>query len=76
MAPRWADPAAAVRAVRLRLLIPGLSAAERRAGAAMLGRSGRFAEAARALDALAAELDGESATEVAREAATFRSRAN
>jgi regulator of sirC expression with transglutaminase-like and TPR domain len=70
------DPPAAVRAIRLRLLIPGLAAAERRGGAAMLGRYGRFAEAASALDALATDLDGDAAAQVAREAATFRARAN
>jgi regulator of sirC expression with transglutaminase-like and TPR domain len=70
------DPAAAVRTIRLRLLIPGLPVAERRAGAGMLGRYGRFAEAANALDALAGDLEGEASEQVAREAATFRARAN
>ncbi len=70
------DPAAAVRAIRLRLLVPGLPVAERRSAAAMLGRYGRFADAARSLDALAADLEGEAAAQVAREAATFRARAN
>lgn len=71
-----ADPAAAVWAIRLRLLIPGLAAAERRGAAAMLGRYGRFAEAANALDALAADLEGDAAVQVARDAAGFRARAN
>jgi regulator of sirC expression with transglutaminase-like and TPR domain len=70
------DPGTAVWATRLRLRIPGLSIVERRSGAALLGRLGRFAEAASALDALAVDLDGEAAQLAARDAAGFRARAN
>jgi regulator of sirC expression with transglutaminase-like and TPR domain len=70
------DPATALWAVRLRLLIPGRSIAERREGAALLGRLGRFAEAAGALEALAGELDGGRAEQALRDAAGFRARAN
>jgi regulator of sirC expression with transglutaminase-like and TPR domain len=70
------DPATSIWATRLRLRIPGLSIVERRAGAALLGRLGRFAEAANALDALAGELEGEAALHAARDAAAFRARAN
>ena len=70
------EPAAALWATRLRLLIPGLSVAERHDGALLLGRFGQFSEAATALDALAADLPGEGATRAARDAAGFRARAN
>jgi len=70
------DPGTTVWATRLRLRIPGLSIVERRAGAALLGRLGRFAEAARAFDALAVDLDGEAAQQAARDASGFRARAN
>jgi len=70
------DPATAVWATRLRLRIPGLSMVERRAAAALLGRLGRFAEAATALDALAGELEGDAAQRATRDAAMFRARAN
>jgi len=70
------DPATSVWATRLRLRIPGLSIVERRAGAALLGRLGCFAEAANELDALAGELEGEPAHHAARDAAAFRARAN
>ena len=68
--------ATSVWATRLRLRIPGLSMVERRADAALLGRLGRFAEAANALDALAGDLEGEPALHAARDAAAFRARAN
>jgi regulator of sirC expression with transglutaminase-like and TPR domain len=70
------QPATAVWAVRLRLLLPGLSFAERRQGAALLGRLGRFAEAANALDGLAADLEGDAAAQLTRDAAGLRARAN
>ena len=70
------DPVTAVWATRLRLCIPGLSLGERRSGAALLGRLGRFAEAATALDALSGELEGDAAQRTARDAARFRARAN
>jgi regulator of sirC expression with transglutaminase-like and TPR domain len=52
------DPAAAVWALRLRLRIPDVSAAERREAAALLGTLGQFEEAAEVLAAVAEELDG------------------
>jgi regulator of sirC expression with transglutaminase-like and TPR domain len=70
------DAATTVWATRLRLRIPGLSIVERRAAAALLGRLGRFAEAARAFDALCVDLDGEAAQQAARDASGFRARAN
>jgi len=70
------DPGTAVWATRLRLLIPGLPIVERRAGAALLGRLGRFAEAATALDALSADLEGDAAQRATRDAAMFRARGN
>ncbi len=56
----------------LRAVIPG----ERRQLAALLGGVGRFLEAAAELDAVAAELAGEDATRVERDAVALRSRAN
>jgi regulator of sirC expression with transglutaminase-like and TPR domain len=70
------DPGTAVWATRLGLCIPGLSIVERRAGASLLGRLGRFAEAANALDALSGELEGDAAQRAAQDAAGFRARAN
>ena len=70
------DPATSVWATRLRLRIPGLSVVERRSGAALLGRLGRFGEAANALDALAGELAGDAALHAVRDAAGLRARAN
>jgi regulator of sirC expression with transglutaminase-like and TPR domain len=70
------DPGTAVWATRLRLLIPGLPIVERRAAAALLGRLGRFAEAAIALDALSVDLQGDAAQRATRDAAMFRARAN
>ena len=70
------DPSSAVWAVRLRLRIPGLHPAERRQAAALLGTLGQFAEAASALDEIAAESDGELARRAERDAVQLRSRAN
>jgi regulator of sirC expression with transglutaminase-like and TPR domain len=70
------DPAAAVWAIRLRLRIPGMAAAERREAAALLGTLGQFEEAAQALAAVAEELDGDAASRVERDAAAYRARAN
>ena len=70
------DPASLAWAVRLRLRIPGLIPGERRQLAALLGGVGRFLEAAAELDAVAAELTGDDATQVERDAITLRSRAN
>lgn len=60
------DPAAAVWALRLRLLVPGLSDDERRAIARHLGSLGSYAEAAVELEAVGAE----------QEAIAMRSRGN
>jgi regulator of sirC expression with transglutaminase-like and TPR domain len=70
------DPASLGWAVRLRLRIPGLIPGERRQLAALLGGVGHFLEAADELDAVAAELTGEDATTVERDAVALRSRAN
>jgi regulator of sirC expression with transglutaminase-like and TPR domain len=77
------DPASAVWALRLRLRVPGVSAAERREAAALLGSLGQFEEAAEELDAIAEELDaiaeqldGDAANRVERDAAAYRARAN
>lgn len=70
------DPASAVWAVRLRLMVPGVSTTERRELATLLGTLGQFEEAAAALGALADELDGPAADRVERDAAAYRARAN
>ncbi len=70
------DPANAVWAVRLRLRVPGVSVAERRQAAALLGTLGQFEEAAEALAAIAEQLDGATASRVERDAAAYRARAN
>jgi regulator of sirC expression with transglutaminase-like and TPR domain len=70
------DPTDAVWAARLRLRIPGLAPAARRATAALLGSLGRFEEAAAELEAIASLLDEEGAGRVARDAAALRARAN
>jgi regulator of sirC expression with transglutaminase-like and TPR domain len=70
------DPASLAWAVRLRLRIPGLIPGERRQLAALLGGVGRFLEAAAELDAVAAELAGDDAASVERDAVALRSRAN
>jgi len=70
------DPGSAVWAIRLRLRVPGLHPAERMQAAGLLGTLGRFAEAAAALDTIAAEADGDLARRAERDAALLRSRAN
>jgi regulator of sirC expression with transglutaminase-like and TPR domain len=70
------DPASLAWAVRLRLRVPGLIPGERRQLAALLGGVGRFLEAAAELDAVAADLSGDDATQVERDAIALRSRAN
>jgi regulator of sirC expression with transglutaminase-like and TPR domain len=70
------DPASLVWVVRLRLRIPELLPGERRQLAGLLGGVGRFLEAAAELDAVAAELEGDDAERVARDAVALRSRAN
>ncbi|MEX2254318.1 MAG: transglutaminase-like domain-containing protein [Acidimicrobiia bacterium] len=70
------DPTSAVWVARLRLRIPGLAASERREVAALLGSLGHFAEAAAELEAIAPDLDDDSASRVARDAAALRARAN
>jgi regulator of sirC expression with transglutaminase-like and TPR domain len=70
------EPGSAVWAARLRLCIPGLSPAERRDIAALLGSLGHFAEAAGELESLVGVLDPDGAARAAREAAALRARAN
>jgi regulator of sirC expression with transglutaminase-like and TPR domain len=70
------EPGAAVWAARLRLRIPGMSPAERRDIAALLGSLGHFAEAASELESLVDVLDAGGAERAAREAAALRARAN
>jgi regulator of sirC expression with transglutaminase-like and TPR domain len=70
------DPASLAWVVRLRLRIPELLPGERRQLAGLLGGVGRFLEAAAALDAVAADLEGDDAERVARDAVALRSRAN
>jgi regulator of sirC expression with transglutaminase-like and TPR domain len=70
------DPASLAWAVRLRLRIPELLPGERRQLAGLLGGVGRFLEAAAELDAVAADLEGEDAQQVTRDATALRSRAN
>jgi len=70
------SPADAVWAVRLRCAVPGITAAERRDGAALLGSLGQFAEAADVLDAVAPALDDEAGDRAARDAMALRARSN
>ncbi len=70
------DPTSAVWVARLRLRIPGLSPAERRETAALLGSLGRFEEAAAELEQLVDLVDGEGAARLSRDAAALRARAN
>jgi len=65
-----------VWSARLRLLVPGLPGPERRRSANVLGGFGRYTEAARALDALAATLPADEAAVVTTEADGWRARAN
>jgi regulator of sirC expression with transglutaminase-like and TPR domain len=69
-------PARAVWPTRLRLRIPGISAAQRAELAALLGSLGHFSEAATELDTLARDLPGSGAEQAAQAAARFRARAN
>ena len=61
---------------RLRLRIPGISAAQRAELAALLGSLGHFSEAATELDTLARDLPGSGGEQAAQAAARFRARAN
>ena len=70
------DPASLVWAVRLRLRIPDLLPGERRHLAGLLGGVGRFIEAAAELEAVRADLEGDDAEQVKRDATALRSRAN
>ena len=70
------DPASLAWAVRLKLRIPDLLPGERRQLAGLLGGVGRFVEAATELEAVAAELEGDDAEQVKRDATALRSRAN
>ena len=70
------DPASLAWAVRLKLRIPDLLPGERRQLAGLLGGVGRFVEGATELDAVAAELEGDDAEQVKRDATALRSRAN
>jgi len=70
------DPRAVVWVTRLRLRIPGITLSQRGDLAGLLGRLGRFAEAARELDVLARLLPGEGAEKAAAAAARLRARAN
>jgi regulator of sirC expression with transglutaminase-like and TPR domain len=69
-------PTEAAWAVRLRSAVPGVSAAERRDGAALLGSLGFFAEAAAALEQVAPSLDEDAAGRAEREAIALRARSN
>jgi regulator of sirC expression with transglutaminase-like and TPR domain len=70
------DPASLAWVARLRLRIPDLLPGERRQLAGLLGGVGRFLEAAAELDAVAAQLTGDEARHVERDALALRSRAN
>jgi regulator of sirC expression with transglutaminase-like and TPR domain len=70
------DPASLAWVVRLKLRIPDLLPGERRRLAGLLGGVGRFVEAAAELDAVAADLEGDDADQVKRDATALRSRAN
>jgi regulator of sirC expression with transglutaminase-like and TPR domain len=70
------DPASLAWAARLRLHIPELLPGERRQLAGLLGGVGRFLEAAAELEAVASDLEGDDAEQVARDATALRSRAN
>lgn len=69
-------PRDALWALRLRAAIPGLPIAERRHDAGVLGRLGRFDEAAAVLSDLATAADATVAADLDREAAAYRARAN
>ncbi|HEU5300752.1 MAG TPA: transglutaminase-like domain-containing protein [Acidimicrobiia bacterium] len=69
-------PRDALWAVRLRGTIPGLSVADRRHDATVLGTLGGFREASALLATLATEVDAAGADELLRESAAYRARAN
>jgi regulator of sirC expression with transglutaminase-like and TPR domain len=69
-------PASAAWPARLRLLLPDQPPAVRVELAGVLGRLGRFSEAAAAIDAVAAEVDDSRGEQLRRTAARFRARAN
>jgi regulator of sirC expression with transglutaminase-like and TPR domain len=70
------DPGSLAWALRLKLRIPDLLPGERRQLAGLLGGVGRFVEAAKELDAVATDLEGDDAVQVKRDATALRSRAN
>ena len=70
------EPRHALWTLRLRDTIPGLSIAERRHDASVLGALGRFGEAADALTSLAHTAGIDDADSMRRQAAAYRSRAN
>lgn len=69
-------PRDALWAVRLRFAIPGLSVADRRQDANLLGTLGQFGEAAAALTSLATEVDAPLSDDLTREAGAYNARAN
>lgn len=69
-------PASATWPVRLRLLMPDQPAAVRVELAGVLGRLGRFGEAAAVIDAVAGEIPDARGEQLRRTAARFRARAN
>ncbi len=70
------EPPSAVWALRLRLVVPGISPEDRREAAGLLGTLGQFEEAAAALTTIAEQLDGTDADRAERDAAAYRARAN
>jgi len=70
------EPSAAVWPVQLRLRIPDRPLAVRVELGGVLGRLGRFVEAAAVIDAVAAELPDERGEQLRSTAARFRARAN
>jgi regulator of sirC expression with transglutaminase-like and TPR domain len=70
------EPVAAVWVLRLELLLPNVTAPERRRLAGVLGSLGRFHEGAAVLDEVADHVSGEDADAVRRDAAALRARTN
>jgi regulator of sirC expression with transglutaminase-like and TPR domain len=70
------DPGSLAWVVRLRLRMPELLPGERRHLAGLLGGVGHFLEAAAELETVAAELTGDEAERVERDAVALRSRTN
>jgi len=70
------SPADAVWALRLRLLVPGVSPGERRQAARLLATLGRFEEAAAALETLAPLLPDADEADARRDARRLRARSN